>query len=244
MNFHGKVAVVTGGARGFGRSFGEALAARGAHVILADVDGDAAESAASELSDRVQAIALDVADASAVEATMSALGAQYGGIDLLINNAGIHSVEANKGFRELGLDRARRLFDVNLWGVVHCTLAAAPLMRGRAGASIVNIASMAAYPSTTAYGVSKLAVRGLTASFARELAPIRVNAIAPGLMFTDTIRAELPDDIVRQVQAQQIVKRDGEVGDIVEAMLFLASDGAGFVTGETLRVSGGVTLQV
>jgi 3-oxoacyl-[acyl-carrier protein] reductase len=242
--FEGKVAVITGGARGFGRGFGEALANRGAIVVLADIDGEAADKTARELGASARGLRLDVADNAAVEAAMVAVAAEHGGIDILINNAGIHSLAASKPIRQLGLPAARKMFEVNVWGVIQCTLAAAPFMAGREGAAIVNISSMAAYPAATAYGVTKLAVRGITADFARDLAPIRVNAIAPGLMFTDTIRAELPQPIIDAVNAQQIVKREGNVADIVEAMLYLVSPRSGFVTGETLKVTGGVTLQV
>jgi 3-oxoacyl-[acyl-carrier protein] reductase len=119
-------------------------------------------------------------------------------------------------------------------------------MAHRDGAAIVNISSMAAYGSQMAYGVSKLAVRGLTASFAHELASegIRVNAIAPGLILTDTIRAELPQEVMARVKAMQIVQRDGTEADVVSALLYLLSPGAKFVTGETLRVSGGASLFV
>src|SRR5690606_38455250 len=112
------------------------------------------------------------------------------------------------------------------------------------GACIVNISSTAAYPVPTAYGVSKLAVRGLTAAFARELGPtgVRVNAIAPGLIMTDTIRAELRPETVAYVQAQQVLKREGAPEDIVEAMLYLTSPASSFMTGETLKVGGGFTL--
>jgi 3-oxoacyl-[acyl-carrier protein] reductase len=242
--FAGKVAVITGGARGFGRGFGEALANRGAMVVLADIDGRAADDAARAIGANAQSLALDVADNAAVEAAMAAVASEHRGIDILINNAGIHSLAASKPIRQLGLEAARRMFEVNVWGVIQCTLSAAPFMAGREGAAIVNIASMAAYTSASAYGVTKLAVRGITADFARDLAPIRVNAIAPGLMFTDTIRAELPQPIIDAVRAQQIVKREGTLADVVEAMLYLVSPRSGFTTGETLKVTGGVTLQV
>ena len=245
-DFVGKLAVITGAARGFGKAFAQALAERGAHVIVADVDGEEANRTAAAIGKAAEPVALDVADQAGAQARIEEIGARHRGIDILINNAGIHSAEANLSFGALGLARARRMFEVNVWGVVHCSLAAAPYMAGRPGAAIANISSMAAYPSRTAYGVTKLAVRGVTSAFAHELAPqgIRVNAIAPGLIFTETIRAELAQSIVEQVMATQVLKREGVVDDIVAAMLYLASDRSSFVTGETLRVSGGATLQV
>src|SRR5688500_13733310 len=245
-DFAGKLAVITGAARGFGNAFAQALAERGARVVVAKVDSPEAEGTAAAIGAAAEPVALDVADEAGVHAAIADIGARHGGIDILINNAGIHSAEANQPFGAMGLARARRVFEVNVWGVVHCSLAAAPFMAGRPGSAIGNISSMAAYPSRTAYGVTKLAVRGLTSAFAHELAPqgIRVNAIAPGLIFTQTIRSELPPSVVEQVMATQILKREGEVDDIVAAMLYLASDRSSFVTGETLRVSGGATLQV
>lgn len=242
----GKVAVITGGARGFGRAFGEALAARGARVVLADLDSDEAALAAAAIGPLAEALALDVAEEAAVTAAMQDIAARHGGIDILINNAGIHSAEGAQPIGVMGLARSRQMFEVNVWGVIQCTLAAAPYMAGRAGAAIVNISSMASYPCTTTYGVTKLAVRGITTAFAHELGPqgIRVNAIAPGLIMTDTIRAELPEPVIAAVSSQQIVKREGATSDIVEAMLYLVSPASGFMTGECLRVSGGVTLQV
>ena len=242
----GKVAVITGGARGFGRAFGEALAARGARVVLADLDSDEAALAAAAIGPLAEALALNVAEEAAVTAAMQDIAARHGGIDILINNAGIHSAEGAQPIGVMGLARSRQMFEVNVWGVIQCTLAAAPYMAGRAGAAIVNISSMASYPCTTTYGVTKLAVRGFTTAFAHELGPqgIRVNAIAPGLIMTDTIRAELPEPVIAAVSSQQIVKREGATSDIVEAMLYLVSPASGFMTGECLRVSGGVTLQV
>jgi NAD(P)-dependent dehydrogenase (short-subunit alcohol dehydrogenase family) len=160
---------------------------------------------------------------------------------VLINNAGLHSDEYGKPITTMGLAKTKRLFDVNVNATVLCTLAALPHMKGRAGASMVNISSSAAHMGGSAYGVSKLAVAGLTITFARELGPdgIRVNAISPGLMLTETIKAELPAETMARVKAMQMIGDDGLPEHIVDAMLFLTSDKARFITGEVLRVTGG-----
>jgi 3-oxoacyl-[acyl-carrier protein] reductase len=248
-HFSGKVAFVTGAGRGFGKAFSEALAARGARVALADIDSAAVETVAADIRDSggaAIALCCDVNDEVAVAAAMTKVGDTYGGLDILINNAGLHSEAYNEPMAKSGLAKLRRLFDVNVMGTIVCTLAARPLMVGRPGAAVVNISSSASYQCQTAYGVSKVAVRGLTAAFAKELGVdgIRVNAIAPGLIFTDTIRAELSQATVKLVQAQQLLSRDGEVPDIVEAMLYLVSPRSRFITGETLRVSGGFALSL
>ena len=245
----GKVAVITGGGRGFGKAFGTALAARGAHVVLADVDAAAAEAAAAEIAGQggsASGVSCDVTDEVGVAAMVDEVTAAHGGIDILVNNAGLHSAAYNRPSAEIGVAGLRRLFDVNVMGVYICSLAARTAMSGRDGAAVVNISSSAAYANRAAYGVSKLAVRGVTAQLAREFAAdgIRVNAIAPGLIFTDTIRAELARDEVTRVMGQQILPREGGEQDIVDALLFLVSPEASFVTGETLRVSGGFALSV
>ena len=245
----GRIAVITGGGRGFGKAFGHALAQEGAHVVLVDLDGDAGEAAAEEITvsgGSASSFVADVADEAQVEAMVADTIAKFGGIDLLLNNAGLHSQAYNEPMQASGVAKIRRLFDVNLMGTVICTLAAREAMLGRPNPAIVNISSMASYGCQTAYGVSKLAVRGLTASFAHELGAdgIRVNALAPGLIFTDTIRAELAPETVSYVLAQQILSREGLEEDIVGAMMFLVSSKASFITGETLRVSGGATLAI
>lgn len=245
----GRVAVITGGGRGFGKAFGHGLAAQGAHAVLADIDGDVARAAAREIEaagGSASGVACDVADEAQVASMVSDVVGRHGGIDILINNAGLHSASYNAPMHVMGLAKVKRLFEVNVMGVIICSLAAKAAMSGRANASIINISSSAAYSSGTAYGASKLAVRGLTMTLAREFAAdgIRVNAIAPGLIFTDTIRAELPKSMVDGVMKQQILSRQGEESDIVEAMLYLVSPKAGFITGETLRVSGGFALSV
>ena len=139
------------------------------------------------------------------------------------------------------------LFDVNVIGVVACTLACQPSMAERGGGSVLNISSIAGHMSATPYGVSKLAVKGLTIALARELSGsnIRVNAIAPGLMATENAVGELPDELFDQfINQNQLVHRRGEMRDIVNAMLYLCSEEASFITGETLSVSGGFPLQL
>ena len=236
----GKVAVITGGGRGFGKAFGAALARHGAVVALVDRDGDAVKQAANEIGSRALAFAGDVTDEARINSIMAEVARTHGGIDILINNAGLHSHEYSRPLAEMGLAKTRRLFEVNVIGTVACTLAARPFMAGRAGASIVNIASSAAFQGG-GYGNSKLAVIGLTMTFARELAAdgIRVNAIAPGLILTDTIRNEMTPETLSRVKAMQFMPVDGEEQDIVEAMLYLTSPRARFVTAETLRVTGG-----
>jgi len=241
----GRTAVITGGGRGFGKAFGIALAGEGAHAVLVDLDGAAAEVAAAEIRNSggsAEAFAGDVTDEARMADVMAQAASTRGGIDLLVNNAGLHSDEYGQPILRLGLAKLRRLFEVNVMGVACCTLAAHPHMRGRTGASIVNIASSAAHLGGSAYGDSKLAVAGLTVTFARELGPdgIRVNAISPGLMLTETIAAELPPETKARVKAMQFIDTDGGERHIVDALLYLAGARAEFVTGEVLRVTGGM----
>ena len=248
MTFESRTALITGGAIGFGRAFARALAAEGANVVLADIDVDGAERTAAELvSSGAHAIAVDcdVADADRVYAAVAAASAQFGGIDIVINNAGLHLTKYNQPFGALSRDEIRNLFDVNVMGVINVTLACRDSMRDRGGGVVLNISSIAGYQSATPYAVSKLTVRGLTVAFATELAPdrIRVNAIAPGLMSTENALADLPTPLIDEfVQRLQLVHRLGTMDDVVSAMLFLCSDEASFITGETLKVSGGYPL--
>jgi NAD(P)-dependent dehydrogenase (short-subunit alcohol dehydrogenase family) len=250
MRFDNKIAFITGGAVGFGRAFAHALCTEGAAVALADIDQAAAEITAQalrELGHRAIAVHCDVADEHSVDAAVAATIDQLGGIDILINNAGKHLTRYNQPFSALPREEIRTLFDVNVIGVVNCTVACRNNMRTRGGGAVLNISSIAGYASTSPYGVSKLAVRGLTIAFATELASdrIRVNAIAPGLTGTENALADLPQTMVDHfTQNLQLVKRLGQMQDIVSASLFLLSEDAGFITGETLKVSGGYPLGI
>jgi 3-oxoacyl-[acyl-carrier protein] reductase len=246
--FENRTAFITGGAIGFGRAFARALVAEGAGVVLADIDGDMAERTAAELvSAGGQAIAVncDVADPERVGVAVETAIDRFGGIDIVINNAGLHLMKYNQPFGALSRNEIRDLFDVNVMGVINVTLACRDSMRDRGGGVVLNISSMAGYMSATPYAVSKLTVRGLTVAFATELASdrIRVNAIAPGLMNTENALADLPKPLIDDFTYRlQLVRRLGTMDDVVSAMLFLCSDEASFITGETLKVSGGYPL--
>jgi 3-oxoacyl-[acyl-carrier protein] reductase len=188
----------------------------------------------------------DVADEREVKETVAAVTGQLGGVDILINNAGLHLTKYNQPFGQLGSDETRRLMDVNVMGVIFCTLACRDTMASRGNGAIINISSIAGHLTPTPYGVSKLAVRGLTIAFARELkdAGVRVNAISPGVMLSENALADLPQSILDQYLGLQQVSRPGAVEDITSAVLFLCSPAASFITGETLLVSGGYPLQM
>jgi NAD(P)-dependent dehydrogenase (short-subunit alcohol dehydrogenase family) len=248
VRFYGKTAVITGGAIGFGRAFARALTGEGANVAIMDVDSEMADRTAAKLMTggaRVIAVPCDVADEQQVDTAVGVVIENFGGVDILINNAGRHLMKYNQPFGVLSRTDIRDLFDVNVVGVINCTLACRDSMRDRGGGVVLNISSMAGFMSISPYGVSKLAVRGLTVAFASELSPdrIRVNGIAPGLMNTESALADLPralvDDIVRE---RQLIHRLGTMDDVVSAMLYLCSDDASFITGETLKVSGGFPL--
>jgi 3-oxoacyl-[acyl-carrier protein] reductase len=250
VRFQGKAAFITGGAIGLGRAFARALIGEGAAVAIVDIDSDGAHRTAAELTSQgVQAIAVpcDVADEHQVDAAVAATIEKFSGIDILINNAGRHLMKYNQPFGALSRSEVRGLFDVNVMGVINCTLACRDSMRKRGGGAVLNISSAAGFLSGTPYGVSKLAVRGLTVAFASELAGerIRVNGIAPGLTNTESALADLPRSLVDDfVQHLQLVHRLGTTDDVVSAMLYLCSDEASLITGETLKVSGGYPLTI
>jgi 3-oxoacyl-[acyl-carrier protein] reductase len=250
MRFDNKVAFITGGAVGFGRAFGVALAHEGAAVALADIDGAAARQTALEMQAsgaRAIAVECDVADEAQVGSAVAETIEELGGIDILINNAGRHLTKYNQPFSLLPRQDLRDLFDVNVFGVVHCSIACRAAMRNRGGGAIVNIASIAGHLHVNPYSVSKLAVRGITVALAGEFAPdgIRVNAISPGLMATENAMTDLPDEMLKDfVENRQLVHRLGRMDDVVAAMAFLCSDDASFITGETIKVSGGYPAEI
>jgi NAD(P)-dependent dehydrogenase (short-subunit alcohol dehydrogenase family) len=242
--FAAKSVIVTGAGNGIGYRYAEAFAAEGASVTIADIDGEAAQAAAKRI-DGSQAVALDVVDEPAVAAMVSTAVDRFGGVDVLVNNAGLHMGRFNL-CSTLSLDEWRRLLDVNLLGAVLCARYCHDAMVPRGGGVILNQSSNSSYLGVGAYSISKLALNGLTLSLAQEFAPdnIRVVGIAPGMIGSDAVIERLEDVHKRAVLGAQLIKRWGQTDDLVEMVLLLCSDGVSFMTGQTVTVDGGFVKRV
>ena len=239
----GRTAIVTGGAHGLGRAYSERFAAEGARVVVADIDGAGAGELVSLLEESgAQALSLtvDVTDEGSVAVMASETTARYGGVDVLVNNAGIYPANT---IDEMSLAEWRRIFSINVEGTFLPIQSVLPAMRKGGRGRIINISSSTVWvgtPGMSCYVASKAAVIGLTRSLARDLAPdsITVNAVSPGLVLTETAAADLAEAVPIAID-QQAIKRSAMPEDIVGAVAFLASDDAAFVTGQTINVDGG-----
>ena len=242
----GKVIVVTGGGRGFGRAYCLGLAREGATVVVAELDQNTAhqtEAAVAELGGHALACRVDVRDEESVLAMRDSVERQLGGIDGLINNAGIFPITPVGVVTKEGWDR---IFDTNVWGSFICARAVASSMGRRGGGSIINISSgtfLRPPPNQLPYVASKGAVIALTRSLATELAPqnIRVNSILPGLTGTEGVlgSGDFSEEFLDSRVAMQLIKRRERPDDVVGAAIFLLSDESSFVTGQSLPVNGG-----
>jgi 3-oxoacyl-[acyl-carrier protein] reductase len=247
----GRCAAVTGAGRGFGEQAAFELAKLGAAVAVLDIDADAAERCAAQLSRvsaRALALACDVSDDEAVQRAFERAGAELGPVDILVNNAGIVSTTP---FLELSVEEFDRVLAVDYTSMWSCCRAVVPGMVERRFGRIVNISSVAGkrgggFLGRSAYAAAKAAVIGFTKALARELAPygVTVNAVAPGAMDTEMTRA-LNDDpeLLARVLSVVPLGRRGVIQDVADAVAFLSSDLSSYLTGETLNVDGGVTME-
>ena len=245
----GKIALVTGGARGIGRAICEAYAAAGARVAVADLrEADARETAEAVGG---MAVVMNVADPASIAAGVAAVEKQWGGIDILVNNAGIFNMAS---IDKVTVEDYRRQYDVNVGGTIFAAQAVVPSMKKRGGGVIVNFASQAGRrgePNIVIYCSTKAAVISITQSLALELAKdnIRVNAIAPGVI--DTPMWDVVDAQFAEYENKPKGQKKREVGEAVPLgymgspeevagpCVFLASNEARYVTAQTLNVDGG-----
>jgi len=242
----GQIAIVTGAARGLGRLIAETFAHCGAKVACVDVNTDLlAETVASINATGGEATAhgCDVTDSQRVNEVVHEVVTQWGGLQILVNNAGITRDGLIMRMKD---DQWDSVLAINLRGTFLFTRAACkPLMKGRRG-RIINIASVSGLmgnPGQANYSASKAGVIGLTRTVAMELAGrnITVNAVAPGFIQTD-MTATLADDLIKAIVDQVPLGRLGQPRDVADAVLFLASDAASYITGQVLTVDGGLTV--
>jgi NAD(P)-dependent dehydrogenase (short-subunit alcohol dehydrogenase family) len=239
------VAVVTGAGGGLGRAFSLGFAAAGARVVVADLDLGAAEATAGAVAQRggeAVAVAADVADEASTRAMASTAVEAFGAIGVLVNNAAVYAGLERAPFDEISVADWDRVMAVNLRGPWLCARACAPALREHGGA-IVNVASatvLSGSPLWAHYVASKGGVIGLTRVLARELGDhdVRVNALAPGFTLTDASR-ELLEDAETYGVARGSIKRALQPEDIVGTAVFLASDAAAMISGQTFVVDGG-----
>lgn len=247
MRFEGKVAIVTGGGQGIGETYAKSFAAEGACVVLAELNKEGGERVANEITEAGQSavfVETDVSSEQDAAAAVAAAQDQFGGVDILVNNAAIFHGMRYETLLDVDMDYYYQIMKVNMHSPLVMTRAVAASMVQRGGGSVINQSSTAAWKAQGGYyGVAKLGVQGLTMCLASELGDrnIRVNAIAPGPTDTEATR-QVPAEILDHVVNGLALKRLGETVDVVNLAKFLASDEAGWITGQTFRVDGGDTL--
>lgn len=251
--FTGRVALVTGGARGIGRAYCKGFADGGAHVIVADIDSERAQQTARELMQegaRALAVRVDTGDEESVHSMFELVEREFGRVDFLVNNAAIMlDVEvAFKPFWETSYEEWNRIMAVNVGGVFLCCKHAKPMMERQGEGRIVNISSDAVwkgYESQLAYFASKGAVAVMTRNLAREMGPLSVNVnhVAPGYTLSEAVLESSAMQGVRSsVMASCCLKRDQHPEDVVGAVLFLCGPESACITGQSIVVNCGAIM--
>lgn len=252
MRMKDKVVLVTGGASGIGKATALRFAEEGAKVIICDVNEELGQETLKQLGPDAAFYKVNVADREDVQKWVDAVVEKYSRIDVIVNNAGILRDGQLIKFKEgelvgqMSEDNFDLVISVNLKGVFNCAQAVAPVMAGQGGGVILNATSIVGLDGNfgqTNYVATKSGVIGMTKVWSRELGKlgIRVNAVAPGFTATEMVMS-MPEKILDGMKARTPLRRLAEPRDIANAYLFLASDEAAFITGETLRVDGGIVV--
>jgi len=246
----GKVVIVTGGGTGIGKVYSQRLAESGAKVVLADIAAREADAVAASIRDGggdALSVPTDVTDEDAVQAMADKAADTFGGIDGLINNASMMSVLPRGDWFDIKVDRWDAVMAVNLKGIFLCCRAVYPYLKKRGGGAIVNISSSRIWegqPNRLDYTTSKAGVVGLTRALAREVGDdrISVNAVTPGFTLSETQVASSSSNYMAGRDDGKCFKRPQYPDDLVGAVMFLLSGAAGFITGQTLNVDGGMNM--
>lgn len=249
----GKVAIVTGaGGRGnsIGRAYAMGLAAAGASVVVADLNATGAAAVSEEINaagGQSISVGVDITDPVAVQSMAVAAREAFGGVDILVNNAALMAELQSANAVDIPLDEWNRIMNVNVTGALNCVQAIVPLMRERGGGKIINQTSGGAFPAVSIYGISKLALVGLTTTLARQLGRenINVNAIAPGNVTSDAGKQLTPDDspFIKFLEASVAMRVRGTPDELVGSLLLLCSSAGDWITGQVLNVDGGWVLR-
>jgi len=250
VNTEQRVAVVTGAGRGIGREYALALARAGFAVAVADLSRAGLLETVGLIGKeqgRAVAFVADVSDQASVQQLAADVRSEFGTAHVLVNNAALyHSIRLDSQM-DVDIEYWRKMFAVNVEGVLLCTQAFAPMMTGQHYGRIINQASVGAYlGGGGAYAVSKVALLGITQGFARELGKhgITVNAIAPGLVFTEATLATVSDAAQEAMVNRAAIPIQGQPRDLTSALLFFASEESRWVTGQTLIVDGGISTRL
>lgn len=247
MLLTGKTAIVTGGSRGIGRAVSLLLAREGANVAIVYAGNTAAAEETKQQAEALGAAAAvfqcDVADEQAVTDMVKAVKTQFGSVDILVNNAGITRDGLLMRMKEADW---QAVLDTNLTGVYHCTKAVSKLMMKQRQGAVINLSSVVGETGNAGqanYAAAKAGIIGFTKAVAKELASrnIRVNAVAPGYVETD-MTAGLPDSAKEDMLRSIPLGRPATADDVAQAVLFLASDQAKYITGQVLNVDGGMVM--
>ena len=252
MFLKGKTALVTGSTSGIGLAYARALAAAGANLVIngfgdaAAIEAERAALAAASGGDALYS-AHDLTRVDQIEAMMAEATAKFRGVDILINNAALMVDISYDNIEAVSLDAWNRAFAVNLNGALLCARAVIPSMRARGGGRIINQTSGGAFPAIGLYGISKLALVGLTTTLAKQLGKdnITSNAIAPGNVTSDAGKMLVPDDspFIQFLQMSCALRPRGEPDELVGTALLLCSDAGRWITGQTIHVDGGWVLR-
>lgn len=248
-----KVAIVTGaGGRGnsIGRAYAMGLAAAGASVVVADLNAEGAAAVSEEImaaGGKAIGVGVDISDPAMVQSMASAAREAFGGVDILVNNAALMAELQSASAVDIPIEEWNRIMDVNVTGALNCVQAVVPMMRERGGGKIINQTSGGAFPAISIYGISKLALVGLTTTLARQLGreKINVNAIAPGNVTSDAGKMLTPDDspFIKFLEASVAMRVRGTPDELVGALLLLCSGAGDWITGQVFNVDGGWVLR-